>query len=243
MNDPSITVNEFPVISTREELSALIGEIGFLPFFLSGIKGFSLKEHIDPAVWFVEGVDGPWEWKTEVGVYAKLLRGKAVFLTPEWYAIFACYRRDGYDLEGMYEDGLIPHGALPIIEQLQKGHAPGASISGDRLFSIPEMGVLSSDLRARTGMLDKSSDFDGIINLLQMKCFVIPSSFEYAIDRHGRPYGWGLARYSLSDAKYGRLIEEAEAKYSPASAKELIISRILALCPEASRRQAERLVK
>ena len=213
------------LISTKEQLRDLVNELGFLPFFDSGIKGFSLRDHIDPSVWFVEGVDGPWEWKTDVGVYGKLLRGKAVFMTPEWYGILACYRRDGYDFEGMYEDGFLPHGAKPIIEELEKGS------------------LISRELRRRTGMEDKSQGFDGIVNTLQMKCFVLPSLFEYALDKYGRPYGWGLARYALADALYGREISSAEEKYTPAEAKEMLIERVMKLCPEASRKQAERLVK
>ena len=239
-----MTVNDIPMISTREQLRKVVEAIGFLPFFASGIKGFSLKDHIDPAVWFVEGVDGPWEWKTDVGVYGKLFRGKAVFMTPEWYAILACYRRDGYDFEGMYEDGLVPHGAVTIMAELEKGAAPDVFPEDDlALLPIPGMGVLSTDLRVRTGMTDKASGFDAIINTLQMKCFVLPTCFEYSIDRHGRPYGWGLARYSLSDAKYGKLIEAAEAKYTPREAKELLISHVMELCPGASEKQTERLIR
>jgi hypothetical protein len=239
-----MTVNDIPLISTREQLAEVVREIGFLPFFASGIKGFSLKEHVDPAVWFVEGVDGPWEWKTDVGVYGKLFRGKAVFMTPEWYAILACFRRDGYDFEGMYEDGLVPHGAVSIMAELEKGSAPGIFPEDDlALLPMPGMGVLSTDLRVRTGMTDKASGFDNIISLLQMKCFILPTSFEYSIDRHGRPYGWGLARYSLSDSKYKPLIDAAEAKYSPAEAKELLIAHVSKLCPGTTVKQAERLIK
>lgn len=233
-----LTINDIPTISTREQLAEAVRNIGFLPFFSSGIAGFSLRDHIDPAVWFVDGVSGPWEWKADVGVYGKLLRGKAVFMTPEWYAIFACYRRDGYDLEGMYEDGLVPHGAMVIAEELGRGFAP------DSIGIAPTgMGVLSSDLRVRTCMTDKSSGFDAIITQLQMKCFVLPTSFEYAIDRFGRPYGWGLARYELSDARYGKLIEKAEARYSPAEAKELLVKHVMEICPGVTSKQAEKLIK
>ncbi|MBO4847881.1 MAG: hypothetical protein J5586_01885 [Clostridia bacterium] len=238
-----LTVNDFPTVSTREQLASLVAEAGFLPFFSSGIAGFSLRDHIDPAVWFKDGVDGPWEWKADVGVYGKLFRGKAVFMTPEWYGILACYRRDGYDFEGMYEDGLLPHGALPIMSELEKGSAPGISMESMGGLNAPRMGVISSDLRARTGMTDKASGFDQIINLLQMKCFVIPTSFEYAVDRRGNPYGWGLARYSLSDDRYGVQIAAAEERYSPKEAKELLTERVMALCPDAARKQAERLIK
>lgn len=233
--------NYLPTVSSKEELKELIDRIGFLPFFRCGINGFSLKDAADPSIWFVEGVEGPWEWKCDAGVYGKLFRGKAVFMTPEWYAILACYRRDGYDAEGMYEDGLLPHEALHIMAELEKGYAPGAALAGAGSFH--GLGVLSTDLRARTGMTDKASGFDNFINVLQMKCFVLPTSFEYAIDRHGRPYGWGLARYSLSDAKYGRLIEAAEAKYTPAEAKALLIKHVIEICPNVTEKQAERLIR
>ena len=220
-----LTVNEFPTISTKEQLRELVNEIGFLPFFSSGIPGFSLRDIIDPAVWFTDDTEGPWEWKADVGVYGKLFRGKAVFMSPEWYAILACYRRDGYDYEGMYEDGFLPHEVLGIMAELEKES------------------VISTDLRARVGLNYKDSGFDKVMNLLQMKCFVIPTSFEYTFDTKGRRYGWGLARYTFSDRRYGKLIEEAEARHTPAEAKELLIGRLMALCPGLDRKKAERFVK
>ncbi|MBQ5986317.1 MAG: hypothetical protein IJL59_03535 [Clostridia bacterium] len=220
-----ITLNEFPVISTKEQLAELVDRIGFLPFFSSGIPGFSLRDHVDPSVWFVDDVEGPWEWKGEVGVYGKLFRGKAVFMSPEWYAILACFRRDGYDYEGMYEDGFLPHDALPIMAELEKES------------------VISTDLRARVRLNFKDSGFDKVMNLLQMKCFVLPTSFEYSFDTKGRRYGWGLARYTLSDKRFGALIEDAEAKYKPTEAKELLIERMMAICPGIDRKKAERFVK
>lgn len=220
-----MTLNDLSVISTKEQLCEAVASLGFLPFFPCGIEGFSLREHVDPAVWFVDGVDGPWEWKADVSVYGKLFRGKAVFMTPEWYGILACYRRDGYDFEGMYEDGFLPHASIYIMDELEKGS------------------VVSTELRRRTGLDGKGSGFDSIISTLQMKCFILPSSFEYALDRWGRPYGWGLARYALSDGLYGKYIDWAEEKYSPKEAKELLINHVLEICPSASRKQAERLIK
>ena len=109
-----LTVNELPVISSSKELAQLVDEIGFIPFFDCGIPGFSIKAVCDPGHWFRDGVDGPWEWKTGAGfAYAKLLRGKAVFISPEWYGIFACYRRDGYDFEACTRTGSCLTPRLP----------------------------------------------------------------------------------------------------------------------------------
>ena len=76
-----------------------------------------------------------------------------------------------------------------------------------------------------------------------MKCFVIPTSFEYSFDTKGRRYGWGLARYTAADKRYGKLIEEAESRYKPSEAKELLIERVMAICPGTDRKKAERLIK
>ena len=221
-----LTVNELPMISNSKELAQLVDEIGFIPFFDCGIPGFSIKAVCDPGHWFRDGVDGPWEWKTGAGfAYAKLLRGKAVFISPEWYGIFACYRRDGYDFEGMYEDGLLPHAAASVMKALENGSA------------------LSTELRERTGLSGKGSGFDSVVNILQMKCFVLPTAFEYALSKQGVPYGWGLARYALSDEKYGLEIAYAERQYSPSEAKELIIDHVAALSPDTDRKKIERLIR
>ena len=34
---------------------------------------------------------------------------------------------------------------------------------------------------------------------------VVIADFEYNIDRHGRPYGWGVARYTVPERLYGSL--------------------------------------
>ena len=48
------------IIRTKEDLMEAVRTFGIVPFFPNTIKGFSIKEHADPAVWFT-GADGPWE--------------------------------------------------------------------------------------------------------------------------------------------------------------------------------------
>ncbi|MBO4306378.1 MAG: hypothetical protein J5890_04225 [Clostridia bacterium] len=218
-----LTMDRFPVISTKEQLKSLVSDIGFLPFFSCGIPGFCLRDTVDSSVWFVRDVEGPWEWKTDVGIYGKLFRGKAVFMSPEWYGILACYRRDGYDYEGMFEDGLLSRNALSVME------------------SIGNESLISTVLRSRVQM--ESSAFDKAITELQMKCFLLPSGFEYAIDKNGRPYGWGIAKYAPSDYVYGKLIADAESEYTPDTAKEMLIEHVMEVCPGVDIKKAERLIR
>ena len=93
------------------DLERLVEEVSFLPFFAGDIEGFSVEEHCPPELWFAKDVDGPWEWKGPVArrgkcVYGKFFGGKAGFVSLEWFSDFANYRRDGYDFDVRYDDGL-----------------------------------------------------------------------------------------------------------------------------------------
>ena len=80
---------QLPQIHSPEELTALVEQVGFLPFFAHDIKGFSIEECCPPQLWFSDTVDGPWEWKRPVArtkccVYGKLFNGKAGFVSRQW---------------------------------------------------------------------------------------------------------------------------------------------------------------
>lgn len=36
-----------------------------------------------------------------------------------------------------------------------------------------------------------------------MQGYVVTTNFEYATDKTGNPYGWGLARYATPEAAFG----------------------------------------
>lgn len=88
------------MIGTREELIEEVEHLGILPFFTNRVPGWSLEERIDPGKWFTDG-DGPWEWKGPIAyekrcVYGKFIRNKAAFISLEWFAELANYRRGGF---------------------------------------------------------------------------------------------------------------------------------------------------
>ena len=72
------------------ELEALVRQMGFLPFFRCSIPQFSIEEFTPGRYWFVEGVEGPWEWRMELArrgavAYGKLFAKKAGLVSREWY--------------------------------------------------------------------------------------------------------------------------------------------------------------
>lgn len=135
-------------IETRKDLIDAINAFGFLPLFSNDIPGFSAEEHTAPQVlWGAE--DGLWEWKgpaiQESGcAYGKFLMGKATFVSSEWFPDFANVRRDGYDFDARYDEGLAPH-REKVLFDLIDGHAPIISLQLKELGGYGKGGVKGFD--------------------------------------------------------------------------------------------------
>ena len=74
------------MITSPEELINAVQRLGALPFFRCCVPGFSLDEMTPRSLWFVEGVEGPWEWKSPAVnsgkcVYGKFFRGKTGYFS------------------------------------------------------------------------------------------------------------------------------------------------------------------
>lgn len=218
-------------ISTSNELLTLIEEIGFLPFFQNDISGFSIEECVKPELWFADDADGPWEWKGPIAqskkcVYGKLFRGKAGFVSLEHFPDFANYRRDGYDFEGFYEDGLANYKDKDMYEKISES---GTILSKE----------LKRVLNYRKG---GNKGFDTVITRLQMQTFVCISDFEYMRDKYGRPYGWGVARYSTPEAMFGENFFDDVYEKKPTDSKKKIYDYLTELLPGASETQILKLI-
>ena len=191
-----MTFSDNFTIGTKQELIDLIDEVGFVPFFENEIAGFSLEAHIAEGCWYDDADESfwpAWEWKgpvvrTTKCAYGKFLRGKAMYISPKWFPDFANYRRDGYDFDARYEDGLASFYDKELYELLD-ANAP----------------ILSRDLK-KTGGYGKNGrkGFDSMVTRLQKQCYVVISDFRYDTDRFGNMYGWGIAEYSTPEKFLGK---------------------------------------
>lgn len=202
------------MIKTRRDAEKLLAEWGFLPFFRNRIEGFSIAEHIDPALWFTDA-EGPWEWKGPIikstgCAYGKFAGGKAVYVSKERFYDFANLRRDGYDLDSRYEEGILP----------AKDYA---------VYSALKPPMLSKDLKAACGI----KGFDTVINRLQAQCYVLISDFVYMRDKNGNKYGWGVAEYSTPEAVYGDGFAEKAYSRTPEESFERLFAHLRSVLPRA----------
>ena len=214
----------------------LIDKIGFVPFFENEIEGFSLEEHIARKCWY-DGQDPwpAWEWKgpviRELGcAYGKFLRGKAMYVSAKWFPDFANFRRDGYDFDARYDDGLASYHDKELFEVLD-ANAP----------------ILSKELKRIGGYSGGKSTakkgFDTSITRLQKQCYVIISDFGHSTDKFGNEYGWGIAEYSTPEKFFGKKFTDAVYKRTPEESCDRVVKHLKKILPHASEEAIQKILK
>lgn len=213
-------------VRSAQALAELAETWGIVPFFQNSIPGFSIEEHTPPDLWFSDEQDGPWEWKGPVirqtgCAYGKFFQNKAAFISRTWFSDFANWRRDGYDFDARYDDGLAKSADKYVFDLL------------DRQDSL-----LSKDLKRLGGFGKKGrKGFDTIITRLQMQGYVTTADFEYRLDKSGRVYGWSVARYATPERYFGAEFTDTVYRRKPEESKDRILAHLSALLPEIPKQE------
>lgn len=222
------------IIDSKKDLLGAIGKYGFLPFFANSIEGFSIEEQTSWDCWYHAGSgEWPvWEWKgpviRETGcAYGKFFEKKACYISPEWFPDFANWRRNGYDFDARYDDGLAPLKDKQLYD-LVDANAP----------------ILSKELK-KIGDYRKGGvkGFDTMITRLQAQCYVIISDFVYLRDKYGEPYGWGVAEYSTPEAFMGAPFTDSVYKRTPQESYERIFDHFREMFPDEDEANLRRFLK
>lgn len=222
----------FGELRNADDIIQLVHNVGFLPFFTNEIEGFSIEENCSPELWFSDDVDGPWEWKGPIArngncVYGKLFNGKAGFVSLEWFPDFANYRRDGYDFDARYDDGLASYKDKGVYDTIVSN---GALLSKE----------LKNICNYRKG---GNKGFETVITRLQMQTYVSIADFVYMQDRYGRTYGWGVAKYSTPEELFGYETVTSAYVRKPQESKELLLSHLSQILPDISENKILKLIK
>lgn len=222
----------FHSLSTAEDIINLVQEIGFLPFFVNPINGYSVEDCCPPELWFAADVDGPWEWKGPIArskkcIYGKFFSGKAGFVSVEWFPDFANYRRDGYDFDARFDDELASYKDKGVYD------------------TIAEHGtLLSKELKEMCNYRKGGNKgFDTVITRLQMQTYVNIADFVYNQDRFGRAYGWGIAKYSTPEEQFGYDFVTSAYKREPMESRQLILEHLKKVLPDVEEDEILRLLK
>ena len=217
-------------VKTKEDLIGAVQEYGIVPYFSTSIPGFSLEEHCHPAVLFSEDEENSWFWKGPViqatrCAYGKFFEKKAAYVRFDLFLELANYRRDGYDFDARYDDGLAKYADKELFELIDRT-AP----------------VLSKDLRKNGGYaysgrwqkVEGKKGFDTSLTRLQELCYVVTSDFVFTLDRNGRRRGWGVAEYSTPEKCFGAAFSEHVYDRKPEESHDMLMAHLSSLFPAAS---------
>ncbi len=220
-------------IKTSGELSDYINEVGFLPLFKNSVQGFSVEEITGINSWWSDRPEeDPWAWREVVATegriaYGKLFGNRAGFVSREWYPYLAAFRRDGYDFDSRYEDGLASYHAKKIMEVLELRD------------EIP-----SNELKAAAGFgKGGEKGFEGVMTLLQMQTYITVKGFHRRCNKKQEEYGWPVASYTLSENLFGGEHVRSAYHLSASQAKDRIVGWIMSEFSMASRSEIEKAIK
>ena len=215
-------------IGTKADLKEAVVRLGFLPYFTNSIPGFSIEEHVAPSAWF-SSEPGTWEWKgpviRETGcAYGKFFEKKAAYVSPEWFADLANYRRDGYDFDARFDDELVSYRDKELYDLIDQ-NAP----------------ILSKELRDKGGYVKGGKKgFETLITRLQAQCYVVVSDFIYSTDKNGREYGWGIAQYSTPERLFGASFSDSVYNRTPKESYERVFDHLRSVLPDADEKAIKR---
>lgn len=229
-------------IRTWQELINWINEIGFLPLFANEIEDFSAEEHVTPLYWWTGNSEqDPWEWREIIAAsrqvaYGKFFAGKAGFISLEWLPVFANCRRNGYDFDARWEDGLASRREKKVMDLLTDKDE-----DGDIIFH--EKKILSTDLKKMAGFgKNGEKNYPGIITGLQMQTYLVTAGFERRRNKRGAEYGMPVSILLPPETLWG--YERLTAAYDekPTESWERIFDHVKEMYPEAEDRQIRKLI-
>ena len=228
-----VSENDPQRLKSPEELIRYVNEVGFLPLFKNSVPGFSVEEKTVPYHWWSEDPErDPWIWRGIVAesgkaAYGKFFEGKAGFISPEWFPVFANYRRDGYDFDSRWEDGKANIRLKKIMDHFQ---------SGEEHFS--------HELKRIAGFgKDGEKNFEGCVTELQMETYLVIRAFRSKLNKKGEPYGWPITVYAAPESLWGGAVFEEIYKEDPQRSFERLSAHLEKICPGIGKAQIRKILR
>lgn len=229
-------------IRTYQELINWVNEVCFLPLFSNEVTGFSAEEHVSPNYWWTGDMEqDPWEWREIIArsqkvAYGKFFGNKAGFISKEWVPYFANARRNGYDFDARYAEGLAGHREKVIMD-----YFIGEDSEGDMVFKEDE--ILSTDLKKMAGFGKGGlKNYQGIITGLQMQLYLVITDFRRRKNKKGEDYGMSVSVMFPPEKIWGYELVTSAYGEEPVQSWQRIFDRAKKLYPDASDADVESLI-
>ena len=225
-------------VRTWRELVDWVNEVGFLPLFANEIEGFSAEEHVSPRFWWTgDAEQDPWEWREIIArghevAYGKFFNKKAGFISLAWLPYFANCRRDGYDFDALYDEGLANARSKRIMDVFADGDGGWRNEA-----------VLSTELKKRAGFgAEGAKNFPGVVTDLQMRLYLVVADFRRRRNKRGDEYGMPVSILLPPEALWGYDAAASAYGEAPGASAERIAAQIRRHWPSADEAAIRRMV-
>lgn len=198
-------------VHSAEELLTIIDKVGFLPLFSNEIAGFSVESRTDPSLWWAgDSVRDPWEWRVALSrtgnvAYGKFFGNKAGYVSKKWFPYLANFRRDGYDFDARYDDGLAKYREKLIMDLFIPN---GMDIDKVKKNELAKHGcaevLFTNEMKEKAGF-GKCGEkgFDGVLAKLQMQTYLVTKDFQQRLNKSGESFGWAIAMMTTPEYLWG----------------------------------------
>lgn len=221
-------------IKTHKQLVDRVKEVGFLPLFSNEVEGFSAEEQVYPRHWWTDDPrQDPWKWREIIAAerevaYGKFFGNRAGFISLEWLPFFANFRRDGYDFDSRWEEGLANRREKLIMDKLSD-HDP----DGDVIWKTDQ--ILSCDLKKLCGFgKGGEKNFSGITTGLMMQTYLVIVDFHRRVSKKGAEYGMPVTVLLPPEAVWGYDLVTSAYNEPPVTSWEKLILRVKEFFPNAT---------
>lgn len=220
-------------IRSWRELTDYVEQVGFLPLFKNEVDGFSVEEKTSPLFWWTgDPKQDPWEWRAMIArsekvAYGKFFNKKAGFISLKWFPYFANYRRDGYDFDARWEDGLAGCRSKKIMDLFDEGET-----------------YASYELKKDAGFgKGGEKNFSGIVTELQMQTYLVTRDFRQKRNRKGQTYGMAASVYVRPETLWGYEMVSAAYREAPEKSGQRIMDRVRELYPDADEKKIRKVCR
>ena len=224
------------LLRTADDLLELLRHIGFLPLFAGGIAGFSVEERTSASSWWSgDSQSDPWEWRIALAghpeiAYGKFFDKKAGFIHRDFFPMFANYRRNGYDFDSLFDEGLVPHRAKRIMDVFEQINEAGGNE------------IMSNELKEKAGFNKEGGEknFEGVLTELQMQTYLIVSDFRQRKNKNGEDFGWHIGVMKMPETKWGYDFISSQYNEEPSDSWQKIVAQIRSFFPHADEQQIQK---
>ena len=221
------------LIYTPEDLISAVHHYGIIPFFSELIPGFCLDDYIPGSVWDENYGLGPWMWRDEIAaektcIYGKFLKGKTAYVAKEWFPVLANYRRDGYDCDSRYDDGLMRHEDKVLFDLIEK-NGPVTTVELKKLMNVSK---------------GKTYGFESSLTRLQMLTYVVPCDFTFPRKADGsKKYSYGITWYDTPEHWFSEEYIKDAYRENPKDSFERLCSMLSSVMEDVPIEDIEKVLK